>query len=82
MLNAHDRALLRDLNLQPVWLLILYILLGIAALAAGLLLEHPLVRWLCAGGGFLIALGAEKLVSRRIRQAARQLLEATTTVSP
>jgi hypothetical protein len=31
-----------------------------------------------AGGGFLIALGAEKLVSRRIRHAARQLMDDST----
>lgn len=74
MLSAHDEALLKDLRLQPVALLIAYVALGVAALAAGLLVEHELSPWLCAGGGFLIALGAEKLVSRRIRQAASALL--------
>lgn len=74
MLSAHDRALLKDLRLQPIGLLIGYIVLGLVSLGAGLLLEHSLAPWLCAGGGFLIALGAEKLVSRRIRQAATALL--------
>lgn len=78
MLNAHDRALLRDLQLQPLWLLVGYIALGVAALTTGFVLEDRLARLLCAGGGFLIALGAEKLVSRRIRQVAQHLLSETT----
>jgi len=74
MLSAHDQALLKDLRLQPLPLLIAYILIGVVALGAGLLLENGYAPWLCAGGGFLIALGAEKLVSRRIRQAASALM--------
>jgi hypothetical protein len=34
------------------------------------------LKWLCGGGGFLIALGAEKLVSRRIRLAAKRLSDS------
>lgn len=75
MLNAHDRALLRDLKLQPLWLLFGYIAIGVVALGVGLTLDDATARWLCAGGGFLIALGAEKLVSRRIRKAAQQLMD-------
>lgn len=75
MLNAHDRALLRDLKLQPTWLLFSYIALGIIALGVGLAFDDASARWLCAGGGFLIALGAEKLVSRRVRKAAQQLMD-------
>lgn len=74
MLNSHDRALLRDLKLQPLWLLWLYVALGLAALGVGLVQEDRSARWLCAGGGFLLALGAEKLVSRRIRSAALVLI--------
>lgn len=74
MLNSHDRALLRDLKLQPLWLPWLYIGLGIAALSVGFAQEARLARLLCAGGGFLLALGAEKLVSRRIRSAALLLI--------
>ena len=71
MLSKHDELLLEDLKLQPVWLLVLYVALGLAATALGLSrvgmsAESPL----CVGGGFLIALGAEKLVTRRIRSAA------------
>ena len=47
MLIKHDELLLRDLKLQPLWLL-------------------------CIRGGFLVALGAEKRVTRRIRSAALQ----------
>ncbi len=75
MLTTHDRALLRDLKLQPLWLLFGYIAVGVTALGVGLVLDDSTARWLCAGGGFLIALGAEKLVSRRIRNAARQLID-------
>jgi hypothetical protein len=78
MLNSHDRALLRDLTLQPLWLLFGYIAVGVSALAVGLVSDDATARWLCAGGGFLIALGAEKLVSRRIRHAARQLMDDST----
>lgn len=74
MLNPHDRALLRDLKLQPLWLLWLYVGIGLAALGIGLTAEARSARWLCAGGGFLLALGAEKLVSRRIRHAALLLI--------
>lgn len=78
MLNAHDRALLRDLQLQPTWLLVGYIALGVAALTTGFALEDRLARLLCAGGGFLVALGGEKLVSRRVRRAALHLLNEAT----
>lgn len=37
------------------------------------------VKLLCIGGGFLIALGAEKLVSRRIRRIAARLLQGSET---
>jgi len=71
MLSKHDELLLRDLKLQPLWLLWLYLALGVFAIAlslsrSGLSLEAVLG----VGGGFLVALGAEKLVTRRIRSAA------------
>lgn len=74
MINRHDQLLLKDLKLQPIALCIGYVVLGIAAGLIGLFTDGPLSKWLCLGGGFLIALGAEKLVSRRIRSAALNLV--------
>ncbi|MCG8094345.1 MAG: hypothetical protein JAZ17_12120 [Candidatus Thiodiazotropha endolucinida] len=77
MLNKHDELLLRDLKLQPLWLLWLYIMLGLCATLIGLQITGvSMESLLCIGGGFLIALGAEKLVSRRIRNAAMQTVKA------
>lgn len=76
MISRHDELLLRDLKLQPVGLCIGYVVLGVAAAGIGLLTEGFLAKVLCLGGGFLIALGAEKLVSRRIRSAALGLVRA------
>lgn len=74
MLSKHDALLLRDLKLQPLWLLWLYVLLGVLSAALGLSgLGFSLEALLCVGGGFLTALGAEKLVTRRIRNAAAAL---------
>lgn len=75
MLSRHDELLLRDLKLQPVWLLWSYVAIGIAASTLGLfLLDWSMEGIVCVGGGFLLALGAEKLVTRRIRSAAGQLV--------
>jgi hypothetical protein len=75
MLNQHDELLLRDLKLQPLWLLWLYIVLGVVAAISGFVLaEGNLSKAACFGGGFLISLGAEKLVTRRIRNAALSLV--------
>ena len=71
MLSKHDELLLKDLKLQQVWLLVLYLTLGLLATALGLSrvgVSAESLLWV--GGGFLIALGAEKLVTRRIRSAA------------
>ncbi len=71
MLSKHDELLLKDLKLQPVWLLVLYVALGLVAASLGLSrVGLSAESLLCVGGGFLIALGAEKLVTRRIRSAA------------
>lgn len=76
MLNKHDELLLRDLKLQPTWLMLAYVGLGLLAAVSGFLAESgPLSKVACLGGGFLIALGAEKLVSRRIRKAALALIK-------
>lgn len=73
MLSKHDQLLLKDLRLQPVWLLWLYVLLGVVSSAVGLaMLNWSTEAIVCVGGGFLVALGAEKLVTRRIRSAASQ----------
>jgi hypothetical protein len=75
MLSKHDELLLRDLKLQPLWLLWFYVLLGVVAAASGLvLLQWSAEAIICVGGGFLVALGAEKLVTRRIRSATRNAL--------
>lgn len=76
MLSRHDELLLKDLKLQPLWLLWLYVLLGIAGAVTGmLLLDARPEALLCVGSGFLIALGAEKLVTRRIRNAAARVVK-------
>lgn len=76
MLSKHDELLLRDLKLQPVWLMLSYVGLGLLASTVGVLTEGgPLSKVTCLGGGFLVALGSEKLVSRRIRMAALALLK-------
>ena len=62
MLNKHDELLLRDLKLQPLWLLWFYCLVGAIAAVSGLALENGMLsKVACLGGGFLIALGAENL---------------------
>ena len=74
-LSKHDELLLKDLKLQPIWLLSIYIAVGVGAVAVGFAsLGVSLHAWLLVGGGFLIALGAEKLVTRRIRRAAASVL--------
>ena len=75
MVSKHDELLLRDLKLQPLWLLWLYIALGVAASTTGLaMLNWSSEAIACVGGGFLVALGAENLVMRRIRAAALRAL--------
>ena len=71
MLSKHDRMLRADLKLQPLWLLWLQVALGLAAAALGLLsLNFGKSGWVCLGGGFLVATGVERLVTRRIRTSA------------
>ena len=71
MLSKHDELLLKDIQLQPRWLIVLYVALGVAASTAGLaMLDWGLEAICCVGGGFLVALGAEKVVTRCIRDAA------------
>lgn len=75
MLSKHDELLLKDLKLQPLWLLWLYVVTGVAAAGTGLARSAAsLESILCVGGGFLAALGAEKLVTRRIRGAAASVV--------
>lgn len=78
MLSNHDKLLLQDLRLQPLWLLWVYVVTGLAAAGAGLaMLDWRLEAVACVGGGFLLALGAEKLVTRRIRIAASRVVMTT-----
>lgn len=75
MLSKHDELLLRDLKLQPLWRLWLYMAIGVAAAGVGFVGSGAsLGGILCIGGGSLVALGAEKLVTRRIRGAAASLV--------
>jgi hypothetical protein len=78
-INRHDELLLKDLKLQPIGLCVGYVVIGVAAAVIGLMTAGTAAKWLCLGGGFLIALGAEKLVSRRIRSAALALVRERTT---
>lgn len=73
----HDELLLKDLRFQPIWLMIAYVVIALISFSVGLGIEYSISKWLCGGGGFLIALGAEKLVSRRIRFAAKRLLDSS-----
>lgn len=76
MLNKHDELLLKDLKLQPLWLLWIYVVLGVVAAISGFVFENGnLSKSVCLGGGFLIALGSEKLVTRKIRNAALSLIK-------
>ena len=79
MLNKHDRLLLKDLKLQPIWLLWFYIILGVLAAIIGFIFEQGILSKIaCFGGGFLICLGAEKLVTRRIRTVALSLIDKSS----
>ncbi|GAB4196266.1 MAG: hypothetical protein Fur006_43580 [Coleofasciculaceae cyanobacterium] len=79
MLNKHDRLLLKDLKLQPLWLLWFYIILGILAAVIGFIFEQGILSKIaCFGGGFLICLGAEKLVTRKIRTVALSLIDKSS----
>lgn len=76
MLDKHDRLLLKDLKLQSLWLLWFYIILGVLAAVIGFILDQGILSKIaCFGGGFLICLGAEKLVTRRIRTVALSLID-------
>jgi len=77
VLSKHDELLLRDVQLQPAWLLWIYVTLGLGAgVYAAFILEWRPESLLSAGGGFLVALGAEKLVTRRIRLSALRVLQS------
>ena len=74
MISKHDELLLNDLERQPLWLLILYLIIGIASIAVGIMsLELSMPVLLCTGGGLLFGLGIEKLISRRVRRIAAEL---------
>jgi hypothetical protein len=82
MLSKHDELLLKDLKLQPLWLLWLYVVIGVIAAGIGLIGSGAnLQAILCVGGGFLVALGAEKLVTRRIRRAAASVVNESPASS-
>ena len=73
--TQHDIAMLEDLKLQPSWLPVVYISLGLSAGIAGFISqEKSLLTDFClfAGGG-LLALGIEKYVTRSIRQTSLEI---------
>jgi len=72
-MNTHDELLIQDLKRQRPWVIALYLLTGIISLVIGFGFESAQSKLLCAGGGFLTALGIEKLVSRKIRNIALEL---------
>ncbi|MBL8514233.1 MAG: hypothetical protein JNJ55_09615 [Betaproteobacteria bacterium] len=77
MLNKHDELLPKDPKLQPLWLLWLYLVVGVAASAIAIQQRGfgtPML--LAIGGGFLMALDAEKPVTRRISNAAARLVQS------
>ncbi len=74
-LNKHDELLLKDLKFQPLWLVVSYVMIGLTCFAVGIYLNHWIAKWICGVSGLLIGMGAEKLVTRRIRQSARKLME-------
>ncbi len=65
----HDLMLLKDLEKEKLSFIIGYIVIGVIAVTVGLLVsaEINLEGFLLLGGPFLIGVGIEKLVSRRIR---------------
>lgn len=75
MSTPQQEKLLQELKLQPAWLLWAYIVIGAIGIAAGVTLRGiTLDAILCVGGGFFLALGAEKMVSMRVREAAVAML--------
>lgn len=75
-MNKHDELLLKDLKLQPKSIIYIYLLVGIIASAVGLYMSNfSLISFLVLLGGSLIALGIEKLVSRRLRTILIEIAE-------
>ena len=72
-MNTHDELLIQDLKRQKPWVIAMYIITGILSIGIGFGFESPQSKLLCAGGGFLTALGIEKMVSRKIRRIALEL---------
>jgi len=65
----HDLTLLKDVEKERLSFIIGYIVIGVIAVTVGLLVSADinLEGLLLLGGAFLIGIGIEKLVSRRIR---------------
>jgi hypothetical protein len=80
-MNTHDELLLNDLNRQRPWVLGVYVVTGLLSLGVGFGFDFPQSRILCAGGGFLTALGIEKLVTQKIRKLALELWEKNRNLS-
>jgi len=72
-MNKHDELLLNDLNRQRPWILGAYVATGLLSLGVGFGFDFPQSKILCAGGGFLTALGVEKLLTRKIRKLAQEM---------
>lgn len=79
-MNKHDKLLLKDLKLQPKSIVYIYLTIGIIASAVGLYLSNfSLTSILTLLGGSLIALGIEKLVSRRLRTILVEIAEKSSS---
>ncbi|MEW6492599.1 MAG: hypothetical protein AB1589_08830 [Cyanobacteriota bacterium] len=76
-LNKHDVALIRDLKHQSNTLIFIYIFVGLSGLILSLILDiNPYLKiFLAFLAGFLIGISGEKLVTRRIRKIAFDLLD-------
>jgi len=78
-MNKHDELLLKDLKLQPKIIIYFYLLIGIIASIVGLYIsDFSLTSILTLLGGALIALGAEKLVSLRLRAILVEIADKRT----
>lgn len=75
-LNKHDVALIRDLKHQSNTLIFIYIFVGLLGLILSLILDiNPYLKiFIVFLSGFLVGISGEKLVTKRIRKIAFDLL--------
>ncbi|NWO04172.1 MAG: hypothetical protein HLX50_00275 [Alteromonadaceae bacterium] len=73
----HDRALLESAKQQKLYLIIIYVFVGLAAAFIGIMLSKnaPILDVLLVSGSGLVGLSIEKLVNRRIEYLRKQKSE-------